>query len=729
MSLTLGVLFRPNIQPEIRSRNPIQWSFPEDPLRMRYSLFVILLLMCAMLPAQTNAPAARAESDLPRLQHLSADQVNPQIDPCSDFYQYTCSKFFAANPIPPDRATWGVIGPLSEWNEAKLRLALESAAAKKQGRIPVEQKIGDFWTSCMEEDKLENAAGKVLKLELQKIDAISSKAQLAEEIAHLHMTLPGAWQSGDASTPAPLFGFASSQDLDDATKVVGAFDQGGFSLPGREFYLEKDEKSTQIRNQYLAHITNMLKLSGEPEAQAAADAAVALEMETALAAASMDSVKRRDPKNLNNKRTLAEFEKSAPSFDWKRYLALVRAPATGAYLVTSPAFFQTMSRMIEAHPLGHWKSYLRWQLLHQSAPFLARPFVEENFAFFGKALSGIPQPPPRWRRCVRATDTFLGEALGQAYVASAFPGQSKERVTRMVKAIETAMEQDIDGLDWMAPETRQQAKNKLRLILDKIGYPDHWRDYSALEISPASYLENVHRATAFEFNRQLQKIGKPVDRYEWQMTPPTIDAYYDPQTNTINFPAGILQPPLFDRDQPEAANYGAEGAVIGHEITHGFDDQGRKFDGHGNLHDWWTEEDGKKYDERGKCISDQYTQEIPEAGVKQNGLLTQGEDTADNGGLRLAFMALANTLKQDGKTLESKGPDGLTEAQRFFLGFGNVWCTQYRPEMMRTQVLSNPHSLPRYRVNNVVANMPEFAQAFGCKKGQPLVREKRCRVW
>ena len=408
---------------------------------------------------------------------------------------------------------------------------------------------------------------------------------------------------------------------------------------------------------------------------------------------------------------------------------MVHAPAGSTYLVSSPDFFRSLNELIEKRPLEQWKSYLRWQLVHQSAPYLARPFIAENFAFFGKALFGVPQQAPRWRRCARNADSLMGEAVGQAYVAAAFPGQSKERVTRMVKNIEAAMEQDINGLEWMSPATREQAKAKLHLILDKIGYPDHWRDYSSLEISADSYLENVHRATAFEFNRQLQKIGKPVDRYEWGMTPPTIDAYYDAQTNTINFPAGILQPPLFDRDQPDAANYGAEGSVIGHEITHGFDDQGRKFDGAGNLRDWWTAEDGRQYDERGKCISDQYTQEIPEAGVKQNGLLTQGEDTADNGGMRLALMALENSLKAEGKTLENKGADGLTEAQRFFLGFGNVWCTQYRPEVMRTQVLSNPHSLPRYRVNNTVANMPEFARAFGCKKGQPLVRENACRVW
>ena len=696
---------------------------------MRYlcASFLLLVLLFATAFGQTAAPAKPAV-ELPQLVHLSAEQVNPQIDPCTDFYQYTCSKYFAANPIPDDRASWGVLGPLSEWNEAQMRIALEAAAAKKN-RTPIEQKIGDFWNSCMNEDKVDASSAKILKAELQRIDILKSKAQLADAVARLHMAVPGAWVGGDASTAAPLFGFGSSQDLDDASKIVGSFDQGGFSLPGREFYLDKDEKSTAIRARYLSHIANMLRLAGEPEKQAASDAAVVMEIETALAASAMDIVKRRDPKNLNNKRTLAEIEKSSPSFDWKRYLAALNSPPSERYLISAPDFFSNLSRLIDKHPLDDWKIYLRWQLVHISAPYLAKPFSEENFSFFGTALNGVQKQSPRPRRCVQSADLYLGEAVGQAYVASAFPEQSKERVRKIVKNIQGALEQDINSLDWMTAETKQQAKTKLHLILDKIGYPDHWRDYSALEITPDSYLENVHRATVFEFGRQLKKIGKPVDRLEWTMTPPTIDAYYDAQTNTINFPAGILQPPLFDKDQPDAANYGAEGAVIGHEITHGFDDEGRKFDGGGNLRDWWTAEDSKNYDERGKCISDEYTQDVPSLGVKTNGLLTQGEDTADNGGLRLSLLALENALKAENRTLQSKGGDGLTEVQRFFLGFGNVWCTQLRPERMRTQVLSDPHSLPQFRVNNVVSNMPEFAAAFGCKKGKPLVHEKTCRVW
>ena len=695
--------------------------------------FAAVLLFCctfALAQSPSNTPAApNSNPQLPKLEHLSADQVNPQVDPCSDFYQYSCSKFFAANPIPPDRATWGVIGPLSLWNEVTLRQVLEGAAAKKQDRSANEQKIGDYWTSCMDESKIDASAPQELKTELKRIDGLKSKPQMAEEIAHLHMTVGSAWQGSDAATFAPMFGFGSSPDLDNATQIIAELDQGGFSMPGREFYSNTDAKSVNIRNKYVTHVTNMFKLMGEPEAQAKNDAATVLAMETEFAKSAMDIVKRRDPRNINNKMTLAQVEKLAPAFAWKQYLAAVHAPAAPKYIVTSPDFFRTLNQMIQQHPLSHWKTYLRWQLVHQSAPYLSRPFVDENFSFFAHTLFGVPQLSPRWRRCVHSTDNALGEALGQAYVQRAFPPESKERVLKMVNNIEDALNRDVTQITWMTPQTKEQAKAKLHMILDKIGYPDHWRDYSALQITPDSYLDNVHRATAFEFNRQLQKIGKPLDRQEWQMTPPTIDAYYDPQTNTINFPAGILQPPLFDAQQDDAANYGAEGAVIGHEITHGFDDQGRKFDGQGNLHDWWTPADAKNYDERGKCISDEYTQEIPEAGVKQNGLLTQGEDTADNGGIHLALMALEKDLKDQSKSLDEKGSDGLTALQKFFLAYATTWCTEYRPEVIRTVVLTNPHSIPKYRVNNVVANMPEFAQAFGCKKGSAMVHENACRVW
>jgi putative endopeptidase len=376
-----------------------------------------------------------------------------------------------------------------------------------------------------------------------------------------------------------------------------------------------------------------------------------------------------------------------------------------------------------------WKTYLRWHLVHRSAPYLSKAFVDENWDMFVHTLAGSEKQLPRWRRCVRAADHDLGFALGRAYVEVAFPPESKQRTKVLVDDVRQALGQDISGLDWMQPATKEQAEGKLHAIEEKIGYPDHWRDYSSVKIGRTSYLNNVHGATAFEFHRQLNKIGKPVDRSEWLETPPTIDAYYDAQTNSINFAAGILQPPLFDKSMEDAVNYGGIGMVIGHEITHGFDDQGRKFDAKGNLRDWWTPADAKAYEERGACIVDEYTQEVPEAGVKQDGHLTQGEDTADNGGVRLALMALENRFKAQGKSLDDKEPDGWTARQKFFLSYAYSWCNHMRPEAARSQVLTNPHSLPKYRVNNVISNMPEFQQAFSCKAGAPMVRAKQCRVW
>jgi putative endopeptidase len=501
-------------------------------------------------------------------------------------------------------------------------------------------------------------------------------------------------------------------------------------LPNRDFYIKDDAKSKAIRGQYETHIGKMLGLSGESAQQAAADAKTIMAIETAMAQAQMDNITRRDPKNLNNKMSLAQVQALTPSFDWKQYIEVIGAPPSAPhYLVTSPQFFRSLEPLIQQHSLDDWKVYLRWHLIHGSAAYLSKAFVDENWGFYAHTLLGAKEQLPRWRRCVRAADRDLGMALGQAYVAAAFPPESKQRTVALVHDIEHALDQDITSVDWMQPATKEEAKTKLHAIEDKIGYPDHWRDYSSVKVMRNSYLDNVHEATAFEFRRQLSKIGRPVDREEWTMTPPTINAYYDPQLNTINFPAGILQPPFFDSNMEDAVNYGAIGMVIGHEITHGFDDEGRKFDAQGNLRDWWTPADAKAYDQRGECIADEYTQEIPEAGVKQNGHLTQGEDTADNGGLRLAFMALSNKLQAEGKSVDTNEADGWTPRQKFFLSYANSWCEQYRPELMRTAVLTNPHSIPKYRVNNVVSNMPEFQEAFSCKKGTPMVRANQCRVW
>jgi putative endopeptidase len=695
---------------------------------VRLEKTAFLLLVCGL----AWCPGAAGQME-PKLEHFDPDQADRSLEPCEDFYKFSCNKWFKANPMPADQLRWGTDSGLEMWNEKVLQETLENAAGPSANRSAVQEKIGDFWAACIDEKGIDAAGTRDLTPELRRIDALGDKRDLTEIIAHLHMTLPGAWEPSLSvnQMPAAFFGFGSKSDLDDASLVVVVLDQGGMGLPGRDFYLKDDAKSAEIRSKYRAHIAKMLLLSGESEAAARKDAATILALETGLAKAAMDNVSRRDPKNINNKMSLEELQALTPSIDWKRYIAAVGAPAPRHYLVRPPAFFKGLEALIEQHPLQDWKAYLRWHLVHGSAPYLAKAFEGKNFDFYQKTLAGVEQELPRWRRCVRSADRFLGEALGQAYVERAFPPERKRKAVEMVHEVEAALQQDIESLDWMTPPTKKEAQKKLRVMEAKVGYPNQWRDYSLVKIGRDSYLGNVHEATGFEFRRLLAKVGKPVDRAEWRMTPPTINAYYDTQLNTINFPAGILQPPFFDDNADVAANYGATGGIIGHEIIHGFDDRGRKFDASGDLRDWWTAEDAKAYGERGRCISDEYTQEVPEAGpgVKQDGRLTQGEDTADNGGTRLAFMALEARLKRDGVRLDEKGVGGWTARQRFFLSYANSWCTAERPNAIRTRVLTNQHSYAPYRVNNVVSNMPEFWQAFGCKKGQRMVRENACRVW
>jgi putative endopeptidase len=693
---------------------------------------VAVLSVLLILLAPTNFVIAQQSSseEAPKLEHFDPNMVDKTLDPCQDFYQFVCSKWNAAHPIPADQVAWGTGSGLSYWNENILREAMEKASSQSNGRSDFEQKIGDYWGACTNESALESAGIRDLKPELERINGMKTKAELAGQVAHIHLLVPGAWEGEDNQTNAALLGFGPQQDFDDASRVVAAIDQGGLGLPNRDFYLKDDPTSKEIRQRYEAHITKMLSLVGESAAQAAADAKTVLAIETAMAQAQMDNISRRDPKNLNNKMSFEQVEALTPSFNWKQYVADIDAPPSiPHYLVSSPSFFKELEQLIQQHPVDDWKAYLRWHVVHGSAPYLNKALVDENWDFYSRTLLGSKAQLPRWRRCVRAADRDLGMALGEAYVKVAFPPSSKERTLALVHDVEHALDQDIMGLNWMQPATKEQAEIKLHAIQDNIGYPNHWRDYSSVKIRRDSYLNNVHEATRFEFHRQLNKIGKPVDRSEWQMTPPTINAYYQPQLNSINFPAGILQPPYFDPSREDAVNYGAVGIIIGHEITHGFDDQGRKFDANGNLRDWWSPEDAKAYEQRDQCIIDEYTQEIPEANVKQNGQLTAGEDTADNGGAHLAFIAISNKIQSEGKSLDAKDPDGWTPRQKFFLSYANEWCTQYRPEFMRTVVLTNPHSIPKYRVNNVVSNMPEFEQAFSCKAGAPMVRKNQCRVW
>jgi endothelin-converting enzyme/putative endopeptidase len=687
------------------------------------SVFVVSLAICA------RAGDVQSQQGMPELVRFSPDMADKSLDPCNDFFQYSCSKWIKANPIPADQAAWGSFGALEIWNVAAIRETLESAA-NANGGDTVEQKVGNYYAACMDEAAINKAGITPLKPVLDQIDGLKDKAQLPQLMATIHQSIrPANLNFLDAQYPGVLFGIYYSPDFSDASRTLAALDQSGMGMPGREFYLKDDAKSKEIRDRYLKYVAHVLELSGTPKAQASVDAQTILAMETEMAKAAMDIVLRRDPKNLNHKMSLAQVQALTPSFNWKQYLSAMKVPASPQYLVFSPDFFRGVQKLISTQPVEHWRAYLRYSIVRSLANSLSQPFVEANFDFFARTLAGTKEIEPRWRRCSYYADADLGEAVGEAYVKKFFSPQSKARMLDMVKAIENALHEDIDTQTWMAAKTKELAHEKLRAQVDKIAYPDHWRDYSALEIKRNDFLGNVQRSARFEINRRLALTNKPTDRSMWTMTPPTVNAYEDSQMNTINFPAGILQPPFFEASQIDAVNYGGIGAVIGHEITHGYDDQGRKFDGAGNLRDWWTKEDSAAYDQKDQCITDEYTQDVPEAGVKQNGKLSAGEDTADNGGIHLALAGLQNTLKSQGKTLDSPAEGGLTQLQAFFLSYADIWCGELRPELTRTLVLTQGHSLNHYRVNNVIANMPEFAHAFGCHSGQAMVHANACRVW
>ncbi len=707
---------------------------------MRRVLSAVLgfAVLGSLAVAQTAGGQAAAQnaanagsSDLPKLAKFDPALIDHSKNACVDFYEYTCSKWIAAHPISEDLPVTSVVLPLALYNQTILRNALEAAAADKQAKGS-ERQIGDYWTSCTNLD-VRNAKGRSwFDPSLAKIATLKSTKDLPRVIAYLHTNFPSAWlmwNDDDNYTKAPLFGFGPAQDLADASMIVAGIDQGGMALPSLDYYLDGADRFKDLRSKYVNHIQKMFELAGDSPAQAAAEAKTVMEMETALAKESMDNVSRRDPKKIYNKMSLEQVKAAMPDFGWDEYLQTMGAPTVPFYIVSAPGFLVAVEQQIKTRSPEEWRAYLRWWAIHRGASFVSQDFEQENFNFFVKTLFGVPQMLPQWRRCVSSTDRELGEALGQAYVNIAFPPEAKAQANELVTQIRQALVVEIGQLDWMSEGTKKQALIKQAATLQKIGYPDKWRDYSSVKIVPDNYLANLSAATAFEMRRQLNKIGKPVDRMEWTMTPATIDAYEDPQMNTINFPAGILQSPLFALSQDEASNFGAAGMVMGHETIHGFDDQGRKFDAQGNLRDWWTPEDTKRYDEKDKCIVDQYSQEIPQYGVKQNGNLTAGEDTADNGGIHLAMLALENIYKKQGKSLDMPEEDGLTARQRFFLAYAFSWCSDTRPEAARTQVLSNPHSLPHYRVDRPLSNLPEFQQAFGCKEGQPMVHTPACRVW
>jgi putative endopeptidase len=685
---------------------------------------ILLLIGCSLAPiwAQTSPAQAAKEPD-----HFDLSSVDTAIDPCVDFYQYSCKKWLDNNPIPADQVAWGHGAKLALWNQYVLKEVLEKASSANASRSGVDQEIGDYYAACMDESAIDAKGIAVLKPELDLIDALKSKTQLAGELAHLHAITSQLEPPTDSGFQTALFGFSSGQDLDDASKVVATLDQGGLGLPDRDYYLKDDAKSVETRQQYVTHLQKTFELLGENSATAAAHAKTVMDIETALAKVSMDIVLRRDPANLNHKLSAQELRALTPDFSWDEYLKDVQAPSTIHYLVTAPDFFKGVNQLIKTESLDNWKTYLRWQLVTASSSLMGQPFVEEKFDFYGRKLVGQKEQRARWRRCTQFVDRDLGEALGQAYVDQTFGAEGKARMLKMVQALEVALGTDIQQLDWMSDTTKKEALVKLHGFEGKIGYPNQWRDYSSVKIVRDDLLGDAYRSGQFEFHRQLEKIGKPVDRGEWGMTPPTVNAYYDPQLNTINFPAGILQPPYFDKQMDDAVNFGSIGAVIGHEMTHGFDDEGRQFDPTGNLRDWWTPQDGKEFEHRAQCIVDEYSGFEATPGTKLNGKLTLGENTADNGGTRIALMALQNTLSAEGKSAEKI--DGFTAEQTFFIAFGQSWCDNLTPEFLRLIAQSNPHSPPQFRVNGVVSNMPEFQKAFGCKKGQPMVRDNACHVW
>jgi len=677
---------------------------------------VIGALLCALAAAQSKSAAPDQQKPLPP--GLDERFLDTSADPCVNFFQYACGNFTKYYPIPNDRSGYGTGTMIFEHNEYVLHTMLESVAAGGADRTPNQQKTGDYFAACMDTSAIDQKGLKPFQPELDRIAALKDKHELTPLLAHYQLINVNAF-----------LGLGEQQDFKDASQQIAAADQGGLGLPERDYYFRTGDAAETTRKQYVQHITSTLKLLGESDSEADSDARSIFQLETALAKASMDITSRRDPKNVYHLMEVADLQKMTPSLSWVSLLSESRFPSVKQINVTNPDFFKALNTLLDSTDLKTIKAYLRWQLIASADSIaLPRALDEEAFDFNGHKLKGQPEQQARWKRCVQATDGALGEAVGQVYVTQEFPPSSKTATLQMVHDIENAMDQDVDALDWMSPETKARAKIKLKAIADKIGYPDHWRDYSKLIVEHDDVYGNTQRAAIFENLRQIDKIGKPVDRGEWGMTPPTVNAYYNPSMNDINFPAGILQSPFYDPKATDAENYGHIGGVVGHELTHGFDDQGRQFDGRGNLSDWWTAEDAKKFEEKADCTVKEYGNFLAVDDAKVNGKLTLGENTADNGGLRLAFIAFLADAKRKNIDLNQK-QDGFTPIQQFFLGHGQNWCGSTRPEQLRLQVQTDPHSPREFRVNGVVQNMPEFGKAFGCKVGQPMTPQNVCRVW
>ncbi len=650
---------------------------------------------------------------------LDPANFDTAASPCVDFYEYADGGWLKANPIPADKGRWGSFEEVAERNRAIEKAILEETSARTDWpKGSIRQKVGDFYAAGMDEAAIEKAGTTVLAPWLAKVDALSSNADVPKLLADLHSRrLPAG------------FGLFIAQDQRESTRYIPQLGQGGLGLPDRDYYLKDDAKSREIREKYVAHVARMFGLLGEPPDAARAEADAVFAFETKLAKASRTRVELRDPQKNYNKRSLADLAKEAPGFDWKAYLVALGIPDGQDLNVRQPDFFRAFAGMASAEPLAAWKSYLRWHLVHGAAAFLPKRFDEENFDFYGRTLRGVPQQEERWKRVLAAIDQGVGEALGQLYVEKAFSPKSKERMIVLVENLRAALKDRIEALPWMGPATKKAALRKLAAFGVKIGYPDKWRDYSALEITRASYLDDVLRARAFEEKRSLAKLGKPIDRTEWGMTPATVNAYYSATMNEIVFPAGILQPPFFYADADDAVNYGGIGSVIGHEMSHGFDDSGSQYDADGNLKNWWSDEDRKAYESRTALMVKQFDAYKPIPDQAINGKLTLGENIGDLGGLKISYAALAKALGKDPVT--AAPIDGFSPAQRFFLNWAAVWRNQIRDDTLRVNLNTDPHAPGRFRVLGPLSNLPEFQAAFGCGSGSPMNRPEaeRPSIW
>ena len=665
----------------------------------------LALLACLVaMAAQTGEPV------------FDVSNLDKTCQPCADFYQYANGGWLAKNPIPAAFSSWGVAEVLEEKNRALMREVLEAAAKETRAQKgSTAQLVGDFYGSCMAEEKIEAEGIRPLAPELALIEKVKDQRSLQEEVAHLH----------DVGIDA-LFISDSKQDARNSAEVILEVWQGGIGLPEGEYYSHADDKET--REAYLKHIARMFELMGDDQRKAAANAQTVMRVETSLAENWMPRADRRDPSKVYNRMTLARLKTLTPNFSWADYLKGIGLTRQTDINVGQPAFFQGLDRQLTTASIDDWKTYLRWRLIDGTASQLSAKFVEEDFNFKGRVLTGATENLPRWERCVQATDASIGEALGELYVKRAFPPAAKARALEMVRNLEATLKSDLQAAAWMSEKTRQQAILKLDAFVNKIGYPDKWRDYSSLRIDRGSFVVNKMRADVFANRRDLDKIGRPVDRTEWLMTPPSVNAYYNRANNEVGLPAGILQPPYFYSQADDAVNYGGIGAAIGHEISHGFDDQGSRFDAQGNLRNWWTDADLQHFKERTECIVKQYGAFEVEKDLYVNGKLVAGEAIADLGGVMIAYAAFQRSL--EGKPRPSN-IDGFTPEQRFFLSYARGWATNVRPEQARRQTKNFPHPLPKFRVNGTLMNVPAFAAAFSCKQGDKMVRAEaeRCRIW